>query len=70
MWSSMTIDVTSELAFSRSVNCSAAPDFKSLLSVGMQNIIWAGHWNSYFKILVDLMGMVPDILLGIILPPF
>ncbi|ROT38151.1 putative cytochrome P450 [Sodiomyces alkalinus F11] len=70
MWSSMTIDVTSELAFSRSVNCSDAPEFKSPLSVGMQTIIWAGHWNAHFKILVDLMGWIPDGILGTVLPPF
>ncbi|KAK4142258.1 putative cytochrome P450 [Dichotomopilus funicola] len=70
MWSSMTIDVTSDLAFSRPVNCSAAPDFKSPLSVGMQNIIWAGHWNAHFKILVDVMGWIPDWILGTIIPPF
>jgi hypothetical protein len=70
MWSSMTIDVTSDLAFSRPVNCSAAPDFKSPLSVGMQNIIWAGHWNAHFKILVDVMNWIPDWVLGTLIPPF
>ena len=70
MWSSMTIDITTDLAFSRSVNCAAAPDFKSPLSVGMQNIIWAAHWNAHFKFLVDMMNWVPDRVLGTLVPPF
>ncbi|KAK2017320.1 cytochrome protein [Colletotrichum eremochloae] len=70
MWSSMTIDITSYLAFGRQVDCSLAPDFKSPLSVGMQKIIWSAHWNSHFKILVDVMNWIPENILGALAPPF
>lgn len=70
MWSSMTIDITTDLAFSRSENCSAAPEFKSPLSTGMQKIIWAGHWNAHFRILVHVMNWIPDRTLGALVPSF
>ncbi|KAK2043964.1 cytochrome P450 [Colletotrichum somersetense] len=40
IWSSMTIEITSYLAFSRQVDCSLAPDFKSPLSVLIDVINW------------------------------
>lgn len=70
LWSSMTMDITTALAFSRSVNCSAAIDFKSPLSKGMQNITWGAHWTAHFKFLNGIMSYVPDPVMGYVLPPF
>ncbi|KAF3490689.1 putative cytochrome P450 [Arthroderma uncinatum] len=69
MWSSMTCDVITDLAFNRSANCSAAPEFKSPLSLGMRSLVWTSHWNAHFKFLVDVMDWIPEGILGFLAPP-
>lgn len=68
MWSSMTSDIITDLAFSRSLNCSAAPEFKSPFSLAMQSLIWTAHWNAHFKFLVDVMDLIPEGILGFLAP--
>ncbi|KAF2231043.1 putative cytochrome P450 [Viridothelium virens] len=70
MWSALGMDAVSTLAFARPINCSAAPDFMSPLSTGLQNLMAAAHWNAHFKFLNDMMSWVPDSILGAMLPPF
>ncbi|ROV92588.1 hypothetical protein VMCG_08927 [Cytospora schulzeri] len=70
IWSSMTADVITELAFGRSKGFSDAPEFKSPFSQAMGNLAWAGHWNYHFGFLVTMMNWVPDRILGVLVPPF
>jgi len=70
MWSSMALDVITDLAYNNCAHCADAPDFQSPLSEGMQNLAWAAHWNAHFNILVHMINWVPDRMLGTLVPPF
>ncbi|KAM3420754.1 hypothetical protein BST61_g4002 [Cercospora zeina] len=70
LWSALTMDAVSTLAFGRPINCSAMPDFKSPLSEGWQNLTWGAHWNAHFKFINDTMSIFSDKVLGALLPPF
>lgn len=70
LWSALTMDAVSTLAFGRPINCSAMPDFRSPLSEGLQNLTWGAHWNAHFKFINDTMSIFPDKVLGALLPPF
>ena len=59
VWSSMTMDTVTALAFGRSTSCTAAADFESPLALGVQALAWYGHWNAHFKIINDVMNMIP-----------
>ncbi|RYP51214.1 hypothetical protein DL768_003420 [Monosporascus sp. mg162] len=64
----MAIDVVTELAFSCSTNCSAAPDFKTPLLGVTANTLWASHWNAHFKFLHQWMDLIPDGIVGVLIP--
>ncbi|TGJ77094.1 hypothetical protein E0Z10_g10785 [Xylaria hypoxylon] len=68
MWGSMTADVITELAFGRSANFTAAPDFKSGFSIAMANLARSGHWNYHVWFLVELMNWMPDSVLSLLIP--
>lgn len=70
MWSSMTADVVTELAFGRSANFSTAPDFLSPFSVAMSNLAFVAHYNTHFRFLPELMNWVPDRVLSALVPSF
>ncbi|KAI7969373.1 hypothetical protein EIK77_005003 [Talaromyces pinophilus] len=59
VWSSMTMDTVTALAFSRPSNCSAAANFESPLAKGVQAVTWGAHWNAHFKIINNIMGLIP-----------
>lgn len=59
VWSSMTMDTVTALAFGRSTTCSAAADFESPLAKGVQALAWYAHWNTHFSIFNDMMRLVP-----------
>ncbi|KAA8642750.1 cytochrome P450 [Aspergillus tanneri] len=70
MWSSMTADVITELAFGRSADFSAAPDFLSPFTASMSNLAFAAHYNTHFGFLPELMNWLPDGLVGSLVPSF
>ncbi|KAF2188496.1 cytochrome P450 [Zopfia rhizophila CBS 207.26] len=59
VWSSMTMDTVTALAFGRSTTCSAAPDFEAPLAKGVQALAWYAHWNTHFQIFNDMMRLIP-----------
>ncbi|KAI1765520.1 cytochrome P450 [Hypoxylon sp. FL1150] len=70
MFSCMTVDIVTDLAFNRSTNCSAAPDFNAPLLGATASTLWASHWNAHFRIVRQVMDSLPDRLLGNVLPLF
>jgi hypothetical protein len=70
MWSGMIADVVTELAFGRSADYSAAPDFNSPFSVAISNLVYGAHYNTHFRFIIELMNWVPDHVLGVLVPPF
>ncbi|KAH8203677.1 hypothetical protein TruAng_002207 [Truncatella angustata] len=70
VWATMTADVITELAFARSTNFSAAPDFQSPFSMAMASSVGYAHWTTHFRPFVEMMNWIPDGILGVIVPPF
>lgn len=70
MWSCMTADVITELAFGRSADFSTAPDFESPFTASMSNLAFAAHYNTHFGFLPELMNWLPDGLVGSLVPSF
>lgn len=70
VWATMTADVITELAFARSANFSAAPDFRSPFSMAMASSVVYAHYTTHFRPFVEMMNWVPDTVLGAVVPPF
>lgn len=70
MWATMTADVITELAFARSTDFSAAPDFKSPYSQAMASSVFYAHHTTHFDWLRAAMNWMPDSVLGTLMPPF
>lgn len=70
VWATMTADVITELAFARSTNFSAAPDFQSPFSMAMASSVVCAHYTTHFRPLVEMMNWIPDAVLGTIVPLF
>ncbi|KAF5844026.1 hypothetical protein GGP41_009352 [Bipolaris sorokiniana] len=68
VWSSMTMDTVTGLAFGRSTSCTAAADFESPLALGVQALAWYGHWNAHFKIINDVMNAIPTSVMLLLMP--
>ncbi|KAK7949582.1 Cytochrome P450 monooxygenase sdnE [Apiospora saccharicola] len=70
VWATMTADVITELAFARSTNFSAAPDFQSPFSMAMASSVVYAHYTTHFRPFVETMNWLPDKVLEVVVPPF
>jgi cytochrome P450 len=49
MFSSLAVDVVTELCFRRCTNCTEAPDFRAPLISVTANSLWISHWSAHFR---------------------
>lgn len=70
MWGTLAADAVSELAFARSTNFSAAPDFKSPYSSALMSWVYGAHYTTHFPFFIQMMHWMPDRLLAMLVPSF
>ncbi|KFZ14842.1 hypothetical protein V502_05878 [Pseudogymnoascus sp. VKM F-4520 (FW-2644)] len=68
MFSSLAVDIVTELCFRRCTNCSEAPDFKAPLVNTVINNIWLSHWNAHFRFLIKWIERLPDAAIATLVP--
>ncbi|KFY41446.1 hypothetical protein V494_02993, partial [Pseudogymnoascus sp. VKM F-4513 (FW-928)] len=68
MFSSLAVDIVTELCFRRCTNCTEAPEFKAPLVNTVINNIWLSHWNAHFRFIIAWIELLPDIFIITLAP--
>lgn len=68
VWSSMTMDTVTALAFGRSTACSAAENFESPLAKGVQALAWYAHFNTHFGFFNSFLNSIPTPVMLLMMP--
>lgn len=68
MFSSLAVDIVTELAFRRCTDCTLAPDFKAPLVGVTANTLWVSHWNAHFRFLNQWVEWLPPNLVSALVP--